>query len=168
MTEATKGPSLLIIDEIDAFFATNPHSAKRIVDLITKKPIIATSTSSRGGKDQAESSKNDDESEDVKDDHPDYTNTMNPNSQNQTNRPNPQSMSHQNIACKRPVIFLCEDPYSKGIRLLKNICHHFRLEKNLAALEDRLKLICNQEVISFLSLETIDRFRRYSSDCCRV
>ena len=93
-TEATKGQSLLIIDEIDAFFATNPHSAKRIVDLITKKPIIATSTSSRGVKDQAESSKNDDKSEDAKDDHADYTNTMNPNSQNQTNRPNPQTMPH--------------------------------------------------------------------------
>lgn len=52
----------------------------------------------------------------------------------------------QGLICKRPIIFICDDAYSKGLRPLKRYCHNFKLEKNEEALVDRLKHINKEEV----------------------
>lgn len=50
------------------------------------------------------------------------------------------------LLCKRPIIFICDDAYSKGLRPLKRYCHNFKLEKNSDALIERLKYISKEEV----------------------
>lgn len=57
-----------------------------------------------------------------------------------------QKENKNNLLSKRPVIFICNDPYSKGLKPLKWYCHHFKLEKNNAALVERLKHINKLEV----------------------
>lgn len=52
---------------------------------------------------------------------------------------------------KRPVIFICNDSYSKGLKPLKFYCHHFKLEKNSQALIERLKHINRLEVGGILN-----------------
>lgn len=54
--------------------------------------------------------------------------------------------SKSGIFCKRPIIFICDDAYSKGLRPLKKYCHNFKLEKNEEALVERLKFINKEEV----------------------
>lgn len=46
---------------------------------------------------------------------------------------------------KKPIIFICDDPYSRGLKGLRHYCHHFKLERNQDSVIERLKQICEAE-----------------------
>ena len=84
--------------------------------------------------------------EDREDEFMEHTNSQ--NQQNSRTNTNSEFIREQkpSILSKRPIIFICDDSYSKGLKPLKNHCHQFKLEKNNSSLMDRLKEICRLEV----------------------
>lgn len=154
--EATKGPTLLVLDDIDGFFSANPLFAQKLVDLITKKPGQNKKDGKGGNKDfKAPGSKmiveNDDDDDDNKnkleDPRAEYSDQGNAEQSNtrQAGAINTDP-SQAGLLAKRPVIFICDDAYSKGLKPLRTISHWFKLEKNSESLVERLKVICRHEV----------------------
>lgn len=141
ITESTKGPSLLILDDMDSFFMNNPTFAFKVLELIVKRPSFGGQN--KAVKENTDTAKgNEDSDDDKSSDHNEKT-----NNHSQTNDGSKTNSAPINsMISKRPVIFICEDAFSKGLRPLKNVCHQFKLEKSGQALIEKLKHVCMQEV----------------------
>lgn len=149
--EATKGPTLLVLDDIDGFFSANPLFAQKLVDLITKKPG-QPKKQGKGGKAPAAKAKDETNEDDLDDDNvdvlkQDYSDQGNNDQSNtRTNGAINNDPSKAGLFAKRPVIFICDDAYSKGLKPIRTISHWFKLEKNMESLCERIKVICKREV----------------------
>lgn len=89
-----------------------------------------------------------------------HTNTMNMNA-NQTTT---SQSNASGLLSKRPIIFICNDPYSKGLRPLKKYCHIFKAEKDPQALSMRVKEVAEIEGIS-LDREVVNQIiKGFDSD----
>jgi hypothetical protein len=121
--------------------------ANRLLDLLVKREKVGAK------KEQAKTGDDDDQSSKDSDD--------DTKGQNKTNTMNPESRDNRpGLLCKRPIIFICDDAYSKGLRPLKRYCHTFKLEKNQEALVERLKYINQEEVFHSNSRTLVWRMPR--------
>ena len=149
--EATKGPTLLVLDDIDGFFSANPLFAQKLVDLITKKPG-QNKKDGKVGKGQPAKTKDETNEDDMEDEKAellkaDFLDQANDQSNTRTNGAINTDPTQAGLFAKRPVIFICDDAYSKGLKPIRTISHWFKLEKNMESLCDRLKVICKREVV---------------------
>ncbi len=112
-------------------------AANRILDLLIKRaPTIKPKETSTGDSDKED-----------KEDKEDFEHTYHQQaSRTTTNFPHDANHNKTSMASKRPIIFICDDSYSKGLKLIKNHCYHFKIEKNSATLIERLKEINRIEV----------------------
>lgn len=156
ITETTKGPTLLILDDIDGFFAANQNAANKIVELLNEKTGQGAKKLNKGKEDLDDTKGNNGDSDDegMKMEHQFDTRGEETKTNTRTVDVGPKDFK-SSMTSKRPVIFICDDPYSKGLKPLKNICHHFRLEKSNSSLVERLKFIVKNESLH-LDLETIN------------
>lgn len=134
----TKKPVCLIVDEVDGALGSSLDSTKGIGQIVEylKKCINYSLTKTK------DVSKDDEEIElaEVESD------TAAPSSENEPKKPNRKNKDTDIVQLKRPIIFICNDMYSRVLAPLRDIALQLKIEESSPErLLSRLRIICRQE-----------------------